>query len=63
MKNEADALHVAIATVNQMDVLLSWNYQHLANVNREKRIIAENMNNNYWHNLRIITPLELIGGE
>lgn len=62
-KKEADALHVAISTLNRIDVLLTWNYQHLANVNREKRIIAENMNNNYWHNLRLLTPLELIGDE
>ncbi|MDR3247466.1 MAG: hypothetical protein LBT39_01655 [Treponema sp.] len=27
----ADAFHVAYATVFQMDVLLSWNFKHLAN--------------------------------
>ncbi len=58
---EADALHVAISTVNEIDVLLSWNYHHLANVVRERRIVAENALHNYWHNLRILTPFELIG--
>ncbi len=63
VNKEADALHVAIATVNQMDILLSWNYRHLANVFRERKIVAENMLMNYTNTFRIITPLELIGGE
>jgi len=60
-QKQVDAIHVATATVNEMDVLLSWNYKHLANIFRERRIIAENVIHNYWHNLRILTPLELIG--
>lgn len=60
---EADALHVAITTVNEMDILLSWNYRHLANIFRERRVLAENLLLNFTHAFRIITPLELIGGE
>lgn len=30
-KAELDALHIAIATVNGMDYLLTWNCRHLAN--------------------------------
>lgn len=45
----------------RIDVLLSWIYKHLANIFRERRIIAENVIHNYWHNLRILTLLELIG--
>jgi predicted nucleic acid-binding protein len=55
-----DALHIAIATVHKIDYLVSWNYKHLANVNREKKIIALNLQYNYLHPLRICTPLELI---
>ncbi len=29
-----DAIHVAVATVHQVDVLLSWNVKHLANRNK-----------------------------
>lgn len=29
-----DALHVAVATVHQIDVVLSWNVKHLANRNK-----------------------------
>jgi predicted nucleic acid-binding protein len=55
-----DALHVAVATVLKMDCLVSWNYKHLANINREKKIIAVNLLHNYTGSLRICTPLELI---
>ena len=59
-KKEADAFHIAISVIKQMDYLVSWNYKHLANVNREKRINILNWENNFKHDLRIITPLELI---
>jgi hypothetical protein len=26
-----DALHIAVATVNEMDYLLTWNCRHIAN--------------------------------
>ena len=55
-----DALHVAVSTVNKIDYLVSWNYKHLANVNREKKIIAINLQYNYLNPLRICTPLELL---
>jgi predicted nucleic acid-binding protein len=55
-----DALHIAVSTVYKIDYLVSWNYKHLANVNREKRIFAVNLQNNYLDPLRICTPLELL---
>lgn len=60
LKKLFDALHIAAAVVNKIDYLVSWNYKHLANVTREKKIIAINLENNYTHSLRILTPLELI---
>lgn len=33
-EESGDALHVAVATVHQMDVMLSWNVRHLANRNK-----------------------------
>ena len=30
-KAQADAVHIAVATVHEMDVLLTWNCRHLAN--------------------------------
>ncbi len=55
-----DALHIAISVVNKLDYLVSWNYKHLANVNRERKVLALNYQVNYLHPIRIITPLELI---
>jgi len=37
---EVDALHIAIATVNGMDYLLTWNCAHLANASLQHRIEA-----------------------
>ena len=59
-KNFYDAYHISCSVVNQIDYLVSWNYQHLANVNKERKVIALNMANNYLNNFRIITPLQLI---
>ena len=59
-KKKFDALHVACAVIHNIDYLVSWNYKHLANVNRERKIASVNLNNNYLHTIRIITPLELI---
>jgi hypothetical protein len=51
---------VAVFVCLKIDYLVSWNYKHLANVNREKRILSANYQHNYFHPLRIITPTELI---
>jgi len=55
-----DALHLAICSVKEMDVLLSWNYKHLANINREMRIMAANLKEGYTHLFRMVTPLEVM---
>jgi len=55
-----DALHVAHATVHGIDVLLSWNFRHLANVNKEAKIIAVNTEEGYRHPLRLTSPLEVL---
>jgi len=39
-KAAADALHIAVATVNAMDYLLSWNCTHIANAIIARRISA-----------------------
>jgi predicted nucleic acid-binding protein len=37
-KAEADAAHIALATVHQMDILLTWNCRHIANVEIQARL-------------------------
>lgn len=36
--NAGDAIHVAFAVVNRVDVILSWNVKHLANPNKRDHL-------------------------
>ena len=63
LKKNDDALHLAICTVHDIDVLVSWNFEHLANINKERRILAVNRENGYYYPLRITTPLEVMDSE
>ena len=33
-ENLMDARHIAIATVNKVDILVSWNFKHIVNIRR-----------------------------
>lgn len=55
-----DAYHIACSVISQIDFLVSWNYRHLANVNRERMVLATNLELGYLDKFRIITPLELM---
>jgi len=54
-----DALHVACATVSELDAVISWNMKHIANLRRQERIQAVNMLNGYHKPISLITPLEV----
>ena len=62
-KSKADAFHVAICVVNQIDILLTWNYKHLANINRKHKLLQINLANNYLYPLEILTPFEVLDDE
>ncbi len=36
--SSADALHIAVATVEQMNFLLTWNFKHIANAQMQSKI-------------------------
>lgn len=59
-KNLIDAIHVAICVLERIDFLVSWNYKHLSNVHRERRILSMNVEYGYLHPIRIVTPFDLI---
>jgi hypothetical protein len=42
-----------------MDILLSWNFKHLANIRREKLIAEINQTTGYPELLRLLSPLEV----
>ena len=60
-KYEDDARHVAACTVSRIDFLVSWNFKHLVNVQREAGFNAVNLLHGYSP-VRIVNPLELIYG-
>ena len=55
-------LHVAYATVHSMDILLSWNFKHIANVRKEELFLAINKEMGYNYPMRIISPMGLAYG-
>ena len=59
-KKIEDALHIAITTIEELDILLSWNFRHLANINKEMHIHAANILMGYMKEFRMITPMEVI---
>ena len=54
-----DAYHIAIAVINEMDYLLSWNFKHI--VRRKTRDIVRMVNTlNGLRHIEIMTPAELL---
>jgi len=42
-----DAFHIAIATVNRLDVLVSWNFKHIVNFDKIKHFNSTNLRLGY----------------
>jgi len=58
-KSHEDALHIAIATINKVDVLVSWNFKHIVNLDRIRKYNAVNLMNGYPM-LEIRNPREIL---
>jgi predicted nucleic acid-binding protein len=54
-----DCIHIALATVNEIDILVSWNFKHIVNINRIRGYNAINIKNGYSH-LEIRSPKDII---
>jgi predicted nucleic acid-binding protein len=54
-----DALHVALATVSECAVIVSWNFRHIVNLRRISLYNAINMMNGY-RPIEIRSPLEIL---
>lgn len=53
-----DALHLSIATINHVNIMVSWNFEHL--VRRKTRLEANLINSlKGYHAIEIIAPPEL----
>jgi predicted nucleic acid-binding protein len=56
----SDAFHLALASFNRCDILLTWNCNHLANYRKFDHIRRVN-NLLGLHTPSLLTPLELLG--
>lgn len=54
-----DAFHVAIATASEMDAVITWNYQHLANLRKAELFNSINLEKGYTKRLEMVTPMEV----
>jgi hypothetical protein len=59
MAKRDDALHVSIATNYEMDAVITWNYQHLANLRKAEVFNGINLEQGYTKHLEIVTPMEV----
>lgn len=57
---EEDALHIAVASVNGMDFLLTWNFSHINNALKKSKIIIA-IENRGFIPPEICSPEELLG--
>jgi hypothetical protein len=58
----SDALHIAVATVIGIDVLVSWNFKHIVNLDKIKLFNSVNLREGYSV-LEIRTPREVVENE
>lgn len=58
-KSKEDALHIAIATANNCDVILSWNFKHIVNLRAIRAVEAVNIQEGY-RIIRIMPPTMLL---
>ena len=62
VKYRDDALHIAIASVNDLEIVVSWNLEHMVKLKTRREIKAVNILEGY-RELEICTPLEVIENE
>lgn len=55
---EDDARHIAIATVNDIRVIVSWNFRHMVNLERKRRINSVNVRDAFPL-LDLVSPWEI----
>jgi predicted nucleic acid-binding protein len=60
--SEADALHIALATVHEMQFLVTWNFKHIANPHM-RLAINRAMRDFGYASTVLCSPLELFEGE
>lgn len=57
-----DCVHIALATINKADILVSWNFKHIVNVYRIRGYNSVNLRSGY-STLEIRSPKDIIDYE
>jgi predicted nucleic acid-binding protein len=60
--SRADCQHIALATINKADVLVSWNFKHIVNLERIRGYNSINFREGYQM-IEIRTPKEIFNYE
>lgn len=55
---EDDARHVAVATINDVQVIVSWNFRHMVNLERKRRLNSVNVREGFPL-IDLISPWEV----
>ncbi len=53
-----DGLHIALATIAEVDVLVSWNFKHIVHLNKIRLFNAVNLEQGY-RSIEIYSPREV----
>lgn len=61
-KSRDDCTHIAIAVVNECDIIVSWNFKHMVNVRTINGVRGINSLNGY-RSIDIYSPNALIQGD
>jgi predicted nucleic acid-binding protein len=57
-----DCIHIALATINKVDILVSWNFKHIVNVYRIRGYNSVNLRLGYMP-LEIRSPKDIVNDE
>jgi len=58
-KHRNDAVHIAVAVINSMDYLISWNFEHIVKVKTKRMVGLVDLERGYKP-IEIIAPPELL---
>lgn len=61
-KYEDDAFHIAVASANDMDAIISWNFSHIVKLKTKREVVGINMLMGYKE-IDIYSPREVVEDE
>lgn len=53
-----DSLHIALATINDINILVSWNFKHIVHFDKIRQFNSVNVENGY-KDIDIFSPMEV----